>query len=101
MLFRSTNEALLRTGVIGTYRGARIITLTNWLDDTDTPFFPANELYVVGDDAAKFAFWGGLMFKEYVEDDNWYWHYLARRDFGGVVHRPNRIRRLIDSSQSA
>ena len=96
-----TNEALLRTGVIGTYRGARIITLTNWLDDTDTPFFPANELYVVGDDASKFAFWGGLMFKEYVEDDNWYWHYLARRDFGGVVHRPNRIRRLVDSSISA
>jgi hypothetical protein len=96
-----TNEALLRTGVIGNYRGARIITLTNYLDDTDTSFFPANELYVVGDDASKFAFWGGLMFKEFVEPDNWYWHYLARRDFGGVVHRPDRLRRLIDSAISA
>jgi hypothetical protein len=39
------------------------------------------------------------MSKEYTELDNWYWHYLARRDFGGVVHRPSRIRRIIDTSQ--
>jgi hypothetical protein len=96
-----TNEALLKLGVLGTYRGARIITLTNYLDDQDTPFFPANEMYIATDDAAKFGFWGGLMSKEYEEDDNWYWHYLARRDFGGVVHRPQRIRRIVDTSISA
>lgn len=96
-----TNEALLNQGVIGTYRGARIITLTNYLDDTETAFFPANELYVIANDASKFAFWGGLMFKEYTESDNWYWHYLARRDFGGVCHRPDRIRRIVDTSISA
>lgn len=96
-----TNEALLRLGVLGTYRGARIITLTNYLDDQDVSFFPANELYVVAQDASKFAFWGGLMSKEFVEQDNWYWHYLARRDFGGVVHRPDRIRRIVDTSQAA
>jgi len=93
-----TNEQLLRQGVLGVYRGARIITLKNYLDDTNTAFFPANELYVVGQDASKFAFWGGLLSKEFTEEDNWYWHYLARRDFGGVVHRPNRIRRIVDTS---
>lgn len=93
-----TNESLLARGVLGTYRGARIITLRNYSDDTRTPFFPANELWVVGRDASKFAFWGGLLSKEYVEDDNWYWHYLARRDFGGVVHRPERLRRIVDTS---
>lgn len=93
-----TNEQLLRQGVLGTYRGARIITLVNYQDDQDVSFFPANELYVIATDASKFAFWGGLMSKEFVEQDNWYWHYLARRDFGGVVHRPDRIRRIVDSS---
>lgn len=93
-----TNEQLLRQGVLGVYRGARIITLKNFLDDTGAAFFPANELYVVGRDAAKFAFWGGLLSKEYTEDDNWYWHYLARRDFGGVVHRVDRLRRIVDTA---
>lgn len=93
-----TNEQLLRTGVLGTYRGARIITLKNYLDDERKAFFPANELYVVGRDASKFAFWGGLLSKEFTEEDNWYWHYLARRDFGGIVHRPDRLRRIVDTS---
>ena len=96
-----TNEQLLSRGVLGVYRGARIITLKNYDDDTRRPFFPANELWVVGRDASKFAFFGGLLSKEYVEDDNWYWHYLARRDFGGVVTRPERLHRIVDSSQDA
>jgi hypothetical protein len=96
--FPETNERLLQQGVLGVYRGARIITLKNYRDDTDTPFFPANELYVVGRDASKFAFFGGLLSKEYTEEDNWYWHYLARRDFGGLVYRNNRIRRIVDTS---
>lgn len=96
-----TNEMLLARGVLGVYRGARIVTLKNWKDDAETPFFPANEMYVIGRDASKFAFWGGLMSKEYTEQDNWYWHYLARRDFGGVVHRPRRLRRLVDTSITA
>lgn len=93
-----TNEQLVQRGVLGTYRGARIITLKNFKDDEDVAFFPANELYVVSRDASKFAFWGGLQSKEFVENDNWYWHYLARRDFGGVVHRPERLRRIVDTA---
>lgn len=93
-----TNEELVRRGVLGTYRGAQIITLKNYKDDLEQSFFPANEMYIVSRDASKMAFWGGLLSKEYVEPDNWYWHYLARRDFGGVVHRPERIRRIVDTS---
>lgn len=96
-----TNEQMVQRGVLGTYRGARIITLRNYKDDQDVSFFPANEMYVVSNDASKFAFWGGLLSKEFVEQDNWYWHYLARRDFGGVVHRPERLRRIVDTAQSA
>ena len=96
-----TNEQMVQRGVLGTYRGARIITLRNYKDDQDVSFFPANEMYVVSNDASKFAFWGGLLSKEFVEQDNLYWHYLARRDFGGVVHRPERLRRIVDTAQSA
>lgn len=94
----NTNEELFQRGVIGSYRGAKIISLTNWKDDTEVPFFPANEMFVLGTDASRCAFWGGLLSKEYVEQENWYWHYLARRDFGGVVHRPERIRRIVDTN---
>ena len=96
-----TNEELLRRGVIGTYRGANIVSLKNFKDDEDVSFFPANEMFVVGRDASKFAFWGDLLSKEWTEQDNWYWHFMARKDFGGVVHRPERLRRIIDTSLSA
>lgn len=93
-----TNEDLIRRGVLGTYRNATIVTLVNHQDDNDVSFFPANELYVIARDASKFAFWGGMMFKEFSENDAWYWHYITRRDFGGVVHRPERARRIVDTA---
>lgn len=93
-----TNEEMLAKGILGNYRGANIVTLVNYLDANDHSFFPANELYVIAKDASQFAFWGGLQAKEFEEQDNWYWHYLARKDFGGVVHRPERIRRIVDDS---
>jgi hypothetical protein len=89
---------MVNRGVLGTYRGANIVTLKNWKDDANNSFFPANELFVMSTDASKFAFFGGLMTREWNEEDNWYWHFIARRDFGGVVHRPERIRRIVDSS---
>lgn len=96
-----TNEDLLRTGVLGTYRQAKIITLKNFKNDIDSSFFPANELWIVGREASKFAFFGESQFKEFTEQDAWKWHYLQRREFGGVVYRPERLRRIIDTSQSA
>jgi hypothetical protein len=93
-----TNEQLLNVGVIGNYRGVRIISLTNFQDEEDQSFFPANEMIIVSPGASKFAFYGSLRTKDFVEQDNWYWHYLVRRDFGGIVHHPDRIHRLIDTS---
>lgn len=94
-----SNEEFLRRGVIGTYKGATIATLRNFRDDNDLPFFPKNELYVVGRDASKFGFWGGPLSKEWT-DNLWYWHYISRQDFGGGVFRPQRMRRIVDTSQT-
>lgn len=96
-----SNEEFVRNGILGVYRGANIISLTNFEDENDQPFFPANELYVMSSDASKFAFWGGMKTKEYTEDDNWYWHFLGKKEFGGVVHRPERIRRIVDDETDA
>jgi hypothetical protein len=94
----ATNEDMVRRGLLGTYRGANIVSLTNYTDENDVPFFPENEMYVMSTDASKFAFWGGMKSKEYVEEDNWYWHFLGKKEFGGVVHRPDRVRRIVDTS---
>lgn len=99
--FPETNEDLIRRGVLGVYRGARIITLKNYRDDVDVPYFPANELWVIAKDASKAAFWGGMQSKEFTENEQWVWHYLAKRDYGQVVHRPSRLRRIVDTNQSA
>ena len=96
-----TKEEIRAKGVLGTYRGATIVTLKNYKDEEDQPFLPANEMWVQGKDAGKFAFYGGLLSKEFSEQDNWYWHYLARRDAGVIVTHPERGRRLIDTSITA
>jgi hypothetical protein len=96
-----TNEQMVQRGVLGTYRGAKIITLTNWQDAEGVSYFPANELFVIARDASKVANFGTLMSKNYVEQDNWYWHYLARLDNGVLVHRPERVRRIVDDAQPA
>lgn len=95
-----TNENILRSNkLLGDYKGANLVKLTNWKDDNNTAFFPGNELYVVGTDASKFAFWGGLEGEEWIEDGSGYWHYQAKREFGGIVHRPDRMRRIVATGQ--
>jgi hypothetical protein len=60
-----TNEEMLRNGRLGVYRGANIIRLRNFRNAAGVSMFPANELYVVGTDAAKVGFWGGLRAQEW------------------------------------
>lgn len=91
-------EELRARGRLGRYRGANVLQLRNSTDEDGVSYFPANELYVMSTDSGKFAIYGGLLSKEYVEQDNWYWHYLGRQDFGGIVHRPDRIRRFTDTN---
>lgn len=91
-------EEIRLRGRLGVYRGASVVQVRNYKDEDGTSFIPANELYVVGDDAGLFAMYGGLKSKEYVEDDNWYWHYIGRQDFGGAMTHPERVRRFVDTA---
>lgn len=96
-----TLEEIRVKGVLGIYRGATVLTLKNYKDEDGQPFLPANELLISATDSGKFGFFGGLLYKEFSELDNWYWHYLARRDTGVIVHHPERVRRFIDSNLPA
>lgn len=93
-----TLEELRRNGMFGQYHGCNIVTLRNWKDEDGVPYIPNNELWVLARDTGKFVFYGGLQSKEFSELDNWYWHYLARRDTGIMVHHPERAHLLVDSS---
>lgn len=91
-------EEIRKRGRLGTYRGASIISTSNYKDEVGASFVPANEMYVIGSDAGLFAMYGGLLSKEYNELDNWYWHYIGRQDMGGTLHRPERVRRVVDTA---
>lgn len=93
-----TLEEIRQKGRLGVYRGANIQTVTNYLDDDNVPYLPANELWVLAGNAGEFDSFGGVLFKESTEDLNWYWHYVARRDVGGMIYFPWRIRRIVDTS---
>lgn len=93
-----TNEQILRTGLMGVYRGANIIRLKNFRNAAGISMFPANELFVVGADAAKVGFWGGLRAQEWSEQGGFYWHYLGRRTAGFAVRKPEHIRRIVDTA---
>ena len=93
-----TREEIQQKGLLGTYRGTPVVSLRNYKDEDGQPYLPANEMWIMTRDTGKFAFYGGLKSKEFTELDNWYWHYLARRDTGVMVHHPERARRLIDTN---
>lgn len=93
-----TQEEIRRAGRLGVYRGANIQTVTNYLDDDNVSYLPANELWVLMGTAGEFATFGDLLFKESTEDRNWYWHYIARRDVGGMIYAPWQVRRIVDTS---
>jgi hypothetical protein len=95
-----TMEEIRRKGMIGVYHGCNIVSLKQHKDEDGIPYIPNNEMWILAKDTGKFAFFGGLKSKEFVELDNWYWHYLARRDTGIMVHHPERSQLFIDSSIS-
>lgn len=96
-----TLEEIRQKGVLGNYHGATIVRLKNYKDEDGKAYLPGNEMWIMGRDSGKFAFYGGLLSKEFEEADNWYWHYLVRRDSGILIHHPERARRIVDTNLAA
>lgn len=91
-------EEIRRTGSLGRYKGATVQELTNWTDDDDESFLPANEVWVFGGTAGKFRMYGGVRAKSWEENTVDYRHYRARRDIGGMIHHPQQARRIVLSN---
>jgi hypothetical protein len=85
-------------GRLGVYRGANLVQVVNYTDDSGASYIPANELWVFGGNVGKFALYGGLQVKSWDENTVDYRHYRARKDIGGLVHHPEQARRIVDSS---
>lgn len=92
------NDELVKMGVVGQYWGATIVKLLNHKDLYERSFFPANEIWVLGKNGSKVGFWGGLVTREYIEQEGWYWHLKGYREAGFAVHKPERARRIIDET---
>lgn len=95
-----TQEELIRQGVLGQYRGARIIKLRNWKDRNRVSYFPGNELLVTSNSASKVGFWDGMKSKEWTEEGGEYWHNWGKRTCGFAVHHPEFARRIVDNDRA-
>lgn len=91
-------EEIRLRGRLGTYRGASIVAISNYTDEDGNSYIPANELWVFGGSVGRFALYGPMRVKSWVENNVDYVHYRAAKDIGGLVHHPEQARRFIDTS---
>jgi len=85
-------------GYLGSYRGANVVRVSNYTDETGTSYIPANELWVFGGTVGKFAYYGGMQTKTWEENTVDYRHYRGRKDIGGLIHHPEQARRIVDGT---
>lgn len=95
--YNALEEIRLR-GQLGVYRGANLQLITHYQDEEGVDFQPANEVWVMGGDAGTFINFGGTIVKQWTENTVDYVHYRSRKDVGGLIHRPETIRRIVDAS---
>lgn len=89
-----TKDDIARTGVLGTYFGAKIVTIDNYADEDGLAFLPDDELWVIGGGVGLFGSYGGSKVSNWVENKVAYRHYQSRRDVGVAVTHPEVTRRI-------
>ncbi len=87
-------EELRLRGRLGTYRGANVVRITNYTDESGISYIPANEVWVFGGSVGLFVTYGGPVTKQWTENTTDYVHYRHRRDIGGLIHHPEQARRI-------
>jgi len=97
----NTRDSIARTGVLGTYYGADVVTLDNYQDEDGVAFLPDDELWVIGGGVGLFVSWGGSVVRQWMENKVDYRHYKSMRDVNAVVTHPEVARRIVlDGSSS-
>lgn len=94
-------EEVRQKGFLGTYKGAQLVVIRNYIDEDGNAYLPGNEVWVLGGTAGKFVTYGGMTVKSWDENAVDYRHYRSRKDVGGLINHPEQIRRIVDSSETA
>jgi hypothetical protein len=71
-------EEIRQRGFVGTYKGANVLVQQQYTDEDGLEYINANELWVLGGTAGKFAIYGGTQVKSWDENTVDYRHYRAR-----------------------
>jgi hypothetical protein len=93
-------DQVQQSGFVGQYRGCPVVRYSRrsarYIAATPAAgqLLADDVLYVVAADCGEVGFFGGLVSKEFEELDNWYWHYLARRDVGVLLDHSERVRKI-------
>lgn len=87
-----------RRGRLGVYRGANVVRINNYADESGASYIPANELWVFGGTVGTFVKYGGMQTKSWEENTVDYRHYRGRMDCGGLIYRPQEARRIVDGT---
>lgn len=91
-------QEIRQRGRLGVYRGANIVQVSNYTDENDASYIPANELWIFGGTVGLFAMYGDLQTKTWTENTVDYWHFRGRKDIGGLIHHPEQARRIVDGT---
>lgn len=81
-------------GYLGTFKGAAVRRLSNFVDEDDNSFFPSDELWVISPGAGRFVLYGGTRPNGWVEPALRKVHTDTRRTVGGAVFQPQVVRRI-------
>ena len=101
-LFDPEATAEIRSrGRLGVYRGANVVRISNYTDENNVSYIPANELWVFGGTVGLFVKYGGMITKSWEENTVDYRHYRGRMDVGGLIHHPEQARRIVDGTVAA
>lgn len=93
-------EEIRILGRLGTYRGANIVEVLNYVDENNVSYIPANVLFVLSATAGKFVTYGQPKVKNWQAGGSEYLHTSVKIELGGVVHHPERVAVIADSSVS-
>ena len=86
-----TKEEIERTGSLGSYRGARIAKLEQFVDADDMPVIANDRIFVMSEKAGHIDDFGAMRVREVVDAEHDEFSIIMRKEFGLTVVDPGRI----------
>lgn len=93
----NVKEQILRTGVIGTYKGYPIAKLENWEDFNGSYVLPNDELWIIGRNAGRVTWYGSNAKVQQLNLPSFYIRWEQARDIGMSLYgaAKGRVGRIV------